>query len=152
MNLANAEMNSLPAILALEEAFPESQRWSEQSWQHELVADDHQVLLAHHDDQVVGVASFSASFDTAECLRVMVAPSHRNSGFGAWLMQGGLSWARHSGADRMLLEVNESNQAARGLYDSLSFRQIARRNNYYGTGQHALILERRLIRDGGDHD
>jgi ribosomal-protein-alanine N-acetyltransferase len=39
------------------------------------------------------------------------------------------------------LEVRDTNDAAIMLYQKLGFEQLAARQNYYGPGQHALILK-----------
>lgn len=149
MSLATSATQPIAEIMRLEESFPAKQRWSQESWQAELSASDRKVLFATQADQLVGVASFSVNLDTAECLRIVVSPNQRQLGFGVGLMRSGLGWARQSGAERMLLEVAESNAAGRGLYARLGFTEIARRNHYYGTDDHALILECRLG-EGGD--
>ena len=56
------------------------------------------------------------------------------------LVAAGMQWARATGASRMLLEVHEDNDAALGLYDGCGFRQLSRRENYYGPGVHALVM------------
>ena len=54
-------------------------------------------------------------------------------------LSSGRGAAQAFGATRLLLEVEETNDAARRLYDSTGFRPIARRDNYYGAGRHALV-------------
>ena len=41
-----------------------------------------------------------------------------------------------------MLEVGYTNEPAIALYQRLGFEQLRVRENYYGPGQHALILKR----------
>ena len=44
------------------------------------------------------------------------------------------------------LEVRRSNLAARNLYRKLNFAERRIRKNYYGPGEDAIVMERRLNR------
>jgi len=48
------------------------------------------------------------------------------------------------GAHRMLLEVRPDNEPAVALYRRLGFQPVATRRDYYGSGHHALVLQRSL--------
>lgn len=72
---------------------------------------------------------------------VVVDFPFRRQGFGRLLMHHVLADAARSGARRATLEVRESNQAARGLYEGLGFTVTAKRPNYYTQPEEdALIL------------
>ncbi|MBF0283553.1 MAG: ribosomal protein S18-alanine N-acetyltransferase [Magnetococcales bacterium] len=64
-------------------------------------------------------------------LNLGVAPAHRRQGWARLLTRQWLDHARESGAESVLLEVRRSNRAAQSLYESLGFREIGRRKDYY---------------------
>lgn len=86
----------------------------------------------------------------AELLTLAVAPHARRRGLGARLVARLLRLATEAGAEEMLLEVAETNGAARALYARCGFVAVGRRPRYYaragGTPLDALVL-RRALRD-----
>ena len=76
-----------------------------------------------------------------ELLRIGVLPEHRKRGLARKLIQHAiLNYG--PGPDRILLEVAETNEPARKLYESCGFLEIHRRKNYY-LDSDALIMERK---------
>ena len=65
------------------------------------------------------------------------------------LVLGGVDWARRRGTTRLLLEVHHGNAPAIALYRSHGFQPVARRDNYYGAGEHADVMQ--LALDSDDH-
>lgn len=55
----------------------------------------------------------------------------QRQGYARALLRYLQTLATTRGAERLLLEVRESNEAGRGLYASLGFTEIGRRRNYY---------------------
>ncbi len=66
-----------------------------------------------------------------EIENVAVAAAARRRGLGTRLVTETLDLARARGAGSVFLEVRESNQAARRLYERLAFLQTGRRKSYY---------------------
>jgi ribosomal-protein-alanine N-acetyltransferase len=79
--------------------------------------------------------------DEAEILTLAVVPASRRTGLATALLHTANARAKNDGAAAMLLEVAESNEAARALYTRLGFTQVGRRRGYYGTGKDALVLK-----------
>lgn len=139
----------LQEIVDLESSF--DQPWSEESWRAELVGDGRFVLVARRDQgTIVGVACFQLVDDVADLHRIVVAPDQRRLGLARVMLVSGLRWAIAQGATRMLLEVEHTNEPAIVLYRGYGFREVARRRDYYGPGEDALVLERSL--EGVDAD
>ncbi|MGO4955924.1 GNAT family N-acetyltransferase [Luteococcus sp. Sow4_B9] len=130
------------AIMELEcGAFHPWERWGRQSWLDEMHADDRFVITARDaDDRVMAAATFQCVADDADLHRIMVARQHRGEGAAKHMMRAGMEWARAIGAERMLLEVREDNDAAIALYETFDFEPISRRENYYGQGVHAILM------------
>ena len=142
MIVSTANRNDLDALLSLEESgFDRPQRWSAASWVSELDATGRLVLVSRDSAGIEAVACFSVLYDTAELLRVIVAPDHRGHGVARRLVSVGKEWAEAAGADRMLLEVRRDNAPALALYGSSGFQAILRRRDYYGAGHDAVVME-----------
>jgi ribosomal-protein-alanine N-acetyltransferase len=100
------------------------------------------------------VAAFCACWIVADQLHVntiAVDPAHRRRGLGAHLMRHVLAEAARRGATSATLEVRESNEPARRLYQSLGFAVTAIRLRYYTQPEeHALILWKQGLSELGN--
>ena len=80
--------------------------------------------------------------DEWEIENVVVAAEERRHGVGSALVARLLEQAREAGVTSVLLEVRQSNPAARRLYEKLGFSEIGRRPGYYREPpEDALILK-----------
>jgi ribosomal-protein-alanine N-acetyltransferase len=78
--------------------------------------------------------------DDWELENMVVLDSRRRQGIGKMLLGEFLEAARTEGATAVLLEVRESNVAARGLYESCGFTENGRRQRYYAEPAEDAIL------------
>lgn len=99
-------------------------------------------LVAELDGAVVGYATVSVVQDIAELQRIATAPAARRTGVATALLAAVVELAGVGGAERLLLEVREDNEAARAFYLAAGFGEIARRPRYYRDGTEAVVLER----------
>jgi [ribosomal protein S18]-alanine N-acetyltransferase len=83
-----------------------------------------------------------ARFSGAECEleNLVVANQHRRRGLASQLLHALIATARERNLERVLLEVRESNQAARALYEQVGFQENGRRNAYYSDPREDGIL------------
>jgi ribosomal-protein-alanine N-acetyltransferase len=88
-------------------------------------------LVAVERGSVVGYVIGQTAADEGEILNLGVAPAHRGRGVGHALVERMLALLHERGAEVAYLEVRESNSAAQHLYQSLGFREVARRRRYY---------------------
>lgn len=93
-------------------------------------------LLDDHGYAVVAVVD-----DVAELQRIGTRPDHRRAGHARRMLAAALQHARRAGAERILLEVRESNAPARSLYHSTGFTEISSRRRYYADGETAVVME-----------
>ena len=141
INILPAHRDDLAAIMILERSgFAAPEQWSERSWLGELLGEGRTVLIARVH-QPVGVITIRTTGELADLHRLAVAPAHRRRGIGTALVRSALESVRHLGARAVILEVRDTNDEAIMLYQKLGFEQFAARQNYYGPGQHALILK-----------
>jgi ribosomal-protein-alanine N-acetyltransferase len=136
-----AHLDDLDAIMLLERSgFPGSEQWSERTWRGELLA-EHRTILFARAQHPVGVISINSTGELADLHRLVVEPRSRRQGIGTDLLRAGLDIVRRHGVREMILDVGYHNEPAIALYQQLGFEQLAARQNYYGPGQHALILK-----------
>ncbi|MHB8170576.1 MAG: ribosomal protein S18-alanine N-acetyltransferase [Thermincolia bacterium] len=130
----------LDEILTIE-AVSFSTPWSRQSFIHEL-SDNvlASYVVALDGDKVAGYAGMWIIIDEAHLTNVAVHPDYRGRGIGVGLLEELLNRAVKLGADRMTLEVRESNQAARHLYTRMGFRPMGLRKGYYSDTKEDAIL------------
>ena len=83
-----------------------------------------------------------ARFSAAECEieNLVVAEWQRRRGLASELLLRLIVTARERKLERILLEVRESNQAARAFYGKLGFQENGRRKAYYSQPPEDAIL------------
>jgi ribosomal-protein-alanine N-acetyltransferase len=80
--------------------------------------------------------------DEWEIENIAIAGTARRRGLGTRLLGELLDMARARGAAAIFLEVRESNQAARALYEKWAFLESGRRPIYYKNPPEDAILYR----------
>lgn len=113
------------------------------------------LVAAWRDDgergELVGYVCFWVVFEELRLMNLAVAPHARRQGVARALVRHALSRAREQGADRALLEVRASNEAARRLYAGFGFRQVAVRAGYYTDPcEDAVLMERASLTEEDD--
>ncbi|MGN0268272.1 MAG: ribosomal protein S18-alanine N-acetyltransferase [Lachnospiraceae bacterium] len=132
MNITIRIMNSedIAAVAELErELF--SDAWNERSLENTLFYRQETSFAAELDGQVTGYLFFMAAADEGELLRIGVSPACRRLGIGQALIEQMNDYARDNGIGSIWLEVRESNEAARRLYEKSGFVIQGYRKRYY---------------------
>jgi ribosomal-protein-alanine N-acetyltransferase len=102
-------------------------------------------LVAEGDDDLLGYVLFTPSSSShARVLSLAVSPDHRRRGVATRLMRGAFDVLRERGFDSLGLEVRVSNDPAQSLYEGLGFGVVGVDESYYGDGEDALLMERKL--------
>lgn len=134
----------LPAIAAMEQrCFPQD-AWSQKMLEETMQAPFSWCVLAEDGGQVCGYACLYSVFDTADLMNIAVDSAFRGRGIGGALVDALHAKAKELGAERMLLEVRVSNAAAIALYKKQGYEKIAVRKGYYGNGEDADIMQKKL--------
>jgi ribosomal-protein-alanine N-acetyltransferase len=124
-------VSDLVAVSVIEESsygFPWSQRVL-----MDCLRSNYVCRVLEHDNAILGYAIMSCGAGEAHILNVCVDPAFRHKGIGTMLVSYLLQSARLAGAESIFLEVRPSNLSALKLYESLGFKQVATRANYYPT-------------------
>jgi ribosomal-protein-alanine N-acetyltransferase len=139
----------VPAVHAIEQA-AFSDPWPLRDFR-ECVASDVVFLVAAVPEGVAGYVIAQDAADEGEILNLAVATARQRGGIGRALVEGVLAALAERGAERIFLEVRESNAAARALYAALGFKEVGRRSRYYRRPvEDAIVLRAAIPADGGD--
>ena len=115
--------------------------WSKLSLLGELHNDLAHYYVAEEEGRVVGYGGMWLLFDEAHITNIAIAPEARGNHLGRYLLHGMMQAAHERGAERMTLEVRETNQVAQSLYFSFDFEKQGFRKRYYeDTGEGAWLL------------
>ncbi len=99
------------------------------------------LLTAEANGDVVGFAVLWFAADEGELGDLAVDPECRGRGIGRALVARSIEEATLRGARTLFLEVRDSNEAARGLYESAGFEMVGRRADYYsGPREDACVM------------
>jgi [ribosomal protein S18]-alanine N-acetyltransferase len=146
-----ATVQDVTEMIRLERQCPTTSHWTEQQYLDLLAARSGSptrlTLVAHHDGSSA-LAGFLVARHSApewELENIVVAPAVRRMGIGKQLMNTLQVQARQSNSDAILLEVRESNTAARCLYEELGFRETGRRKAYYTNPREDAVLYSKIL-------
>jgi len=115
--------------------------WSKLALAGELRNDVAHYLVMEADGVICGYGGMWLLFEEAHVTNVAIMPDYRGQGRGKRLMLAMMRYAVKRGAERMTLEVRESNMVAQKLYAGLGFEQNGFRPGYYSdTGEGAQLL------------
>ena len=95
--------------------------------------------------EAYGILSIAAG--ESHLLNLCVRPEARQQGIGRKMLRHLVSVARRHEADVVFLEVRQSNNPARALYEDEGFNELGNRRDYYPDGdgrEDALIFARTL--------
>lgn len=147
--IREAKSTDVQQIAAIERLSFE-QPWSLESFVHELALPFSRIIVGLSRDgagaEIIGYLCRWLVADECHILSLAVAPQFRRTGIGEVLMGEAIAEAARKGVTIITLEVRRSNLAARNLYRKLNFAERRVRKNYYGPGEDAIIMERRLAR------
>ena len=87
--------------------------------------------LTHTSGQLLGFAIIQQIVDEVTLLDICLVPAEQGQGFGRLLLDAIIEDAKNAGAVVVMLEVRESNLAARALYQNRGFVETGRRKGYY---------------------
>ncbi len=132
----------IPDLMVLERQAPAAAHWSREQYQSAFSAEapSRVLLILEEDDGIQGFIAGRALDKEWEIENVVISETVRRRGFGSRLLQEFLALARGQRAEKVFLEVRESNLAARRLYEKSSFSESGRRPYYYQQPQEDAIV------------
>ena len=162
MKIRVATSADIPFMMDLERSSPPAAHWTEQQYHDFLVSKSgpaRLVLVAEPESEslhsqpasrgVRPLAGFLVAQHVAsewELENIVVSKTERQKGIGKLLLDALLASAREVNSAAVVLEVRESNRAARALYEKVGFQPAGRRKNYYANPREDAILYRLTLR------
>ncbi|MDF1795823.1 MAG: ribosomal protein S18-alanine N-acetyltransferase [Coxiellaceae bacterium] len=134
---------AMAAIANVAKPYP----WSKQVFR-DCMAAEYPGWVLCEEDQVRGFSIIKVAAEESELLNLCVDPMVQRQGYGQRLLQYAIDDAQKQRAEQIFLEVRESNQAAKGLYQHMGFSEVGIRKQYYPTDdgrEDAIIMFRNII-------
>ena len=100
--------------------------------------------IAIVDGKRAGYVGSWLTIPNAEILNMFVSEKYRGIGIGYLLMEKIIEICNEQEIENLTLEVRKSNTYALKLYSSLGFVNEAVRKKYYGDGEDALLMVKKL--------
>ena len=143
--LSPMTLDDLDDVLAIERQSFQTP-WSREALRYELTQNRvARSMTVRAGTRLVGYLCLWEIGHEIHITNLAVHPSFRRRGAARALLGRILEDARAGAATLVFLEVRPTNTEALTLYESLGFRVIGRRKNYYfDTGEDALVMEARL--------
>jgi ribosomal-protein-alanine acetyltransferase len=144
VQIRHATPDDLPGVLSLEQSTPAAAHWSGEQYRrifHDATP-SRTMLVAEEGGVVLGFVAARRIELEWEIENIAVAAEKQRRGLGRSLVGELSRCARLAHATSLLLEVRESNVAARGLYEKLGFVSEGRRKNYYRAPKEDAVLYR----------
>jgi ribosomal-protein-alanine N-acetyltransferase len=144
--------DDLPALMALEQLCF-SHPWTPRNFEDAMADPPHSRVvvlrvprsMGHLERGIAAYCAYALAAGELHVHNLAVHPSLRRGGLARLLMGVLLDVATRRGARSALLEVRRSNEAARRLYETLGFRTLAARRDYYlHPTEDALVMEKSL--------
>jgi ribosomal-protein-alanine N-acetyltransferase len=135
----------LPHLAEIAKASATAAHWTSSEYE-KLVAPDmvqqRVTLVIEQDASVEGFIVGRPLAEEWEIENIAVRGPARRRGLGSHLLGKFLDLVRNHGGKQVFLEVRESNQAARTLYEKWAFIECGRRGSYYqDPAEDAVILK-----------
>jgi ribosomal-protein-alanine acetyltransferase len=144
MNVRPASRADIPAMMRLVNHSATAAHWSREQYDR-VFGDDPPWRVALVIEEAVGMQGFLVARQVAaewEIENIAIAGAARRRGLGTRLLGQFLDQARSEGATAVFLEVRESNQPARSLYEKWAFTENGRRPRYYTQPEEDAIVYR----------
>ena len=119
--------------------------WQPGAFRTEMQRGPSRCLVARNGHTVCGYVIFWSIPPEIHVLNVAVKLDRRGQGLGRMMMNHMLKFARSHDSNEVFLEVRPSNTAAIRLYQSLGFKPVGLRKNYYAEdNEDAIIMALKL--------
>lgn len=142
-----ATINDFNDVLLIEnECF--KQPYSEKELKYEFKENPvNKIIVAVDGDKIVGFIDFLITFNSSTIMQVAVTAKYRKNGIATQLlseMENSFPKEIDDVVETITLEVRESNEAAKALYEKNGYEVVVVKKNYYKDGENAIYMLKRL--------
>lgn len=144
IKLREAVISDLDEILSIENQSFNSEAFNCRQFRYLINSSGCNFQVAQHNGTIAGYLMLLKR-KNSRLLRIYsiaVSPNHRGLGIAQMLIDYTSIYAKSGGYKTVSLEVNEKNEPAVKLYHKNGFKAIAKRLNYYSSGEHALVMRK----------
>ena len=92
------------------------------------------------EEKIIGFIQLEEHYEILDLINIAVKKENHGNNIGSQLIEYAII---NTKAEKMMLEVRESNISAIKLYEKNNFKEINRRKKYYGN-EDAIIMERTI--------
>jgi ribosomal-protein-alanine N-acetyltransferase len=152
INIRQADPDDLPRILEIEHlCFPPGMAYPPDLFCYYLTEPRHLTLVALSGPHLAGfIVAGENGGSAAWIVTLDVHPGARRQGIGTQLVRAVEARYARAGVHRLSLQVGVGNAGAVSLYEKAGFRKTDDLADYYGPGQDAFIMEKKIAASAGD--
>lgn len=114
--------------------------WSLKAIEDFTKYETNKILIASYIGVIVGYITYSVVADEFQIANAATHPDYRRKGVAKNLLKTLYANAKTNGMSVITLEVRESNSPAIALYNSLGYKNVGIRKNYYKNPSENAIL------------
>ena len=141
-HIRSADIDDIPSIISLERDVQSAAHWPELTYRRVLEQKSLQPIafVCEAAGALQGFLIARATDADYELENIVVGRKSQSRGIGSNLIRALIDAARTRKVERIFLEVCESNQAARALYEKCGFAITGRRKTYYAAPAEDAVL------------
>ena len=116
--------------------------WTKSQWERELT-DPKRICLGIIELQtkkLLGLCSAWLVIDELNITFIAVDPMNQRKGIGRLLLSELIKRSKSLQINHIFLEVKQNNEPAKAFYNSMGFKTVGKRFNFYQDGSDALLL------------
>lgn len=146
VRIRKASLTDMDELLQIEQACFGNERFDDDVMKNVLLGAGFESFIGHDGDQLVGSAMIfhDKMHGISRIVSIAVMPNRRGKGDGRMFLEHLEKRAAIMGSELMGLEVRTTNVPAINLYVHSGYEVQGRIHNYFGMGQDALYMEKRL--------
>ena len=121
--------------------------WSKSQWKKELT-DPKRIclgILELQTKKLLGLCSAWLVIEELHITFIAVDPMNQRKGIGKLLLSDLIKRSKSLKINHMFLEVKQNNEPAKAFYNSMGFKTVGKRSNFYQDGSDGLLLKKELI-------
>lgn len=120
--------------------------WSKKAIEEFYECNINKVLVALSDGEICGYITFSCVLDEIQIANIAVSNQYRRKKIASKMLDFLMSFATDNSYSTITLEVRESNDPARLLYNKFGFEIVGIRKNYYSSpSENAILMTHYLL-------
>ena len=134
----------MPEVLAIELHCFWGDHWDEEDFMRCLRQRNHVLLVAEHDEKVVGFMAYELCKSRLQLLNFAVHEDWRFQGVGRQMVEKLKSKLSHVHRSRIMLEIRDSNLGAQLFFQRMGFRCVSVLREFYSdTADDAYLFQYR---------